>query len=68
MMWLTVALLGVILIGLWFITGLFNRRMDDRDRQLQDFYEETDRNIEADNAGTGSDLDQRVRDKWADSD
>lgn len=62
--WLIGLALVVALFLIWFVRGLTNDRIKEKDAQLEELGKALDENIEADNAGPDSDLDKRVREQF----
>ena len=56
--------LGIVAIGFWFIKGFFNSRDKRRAAEYEAYQNALRKNREARSAADGSELDQRVRDKY----
>lgn len=60
--------LGVVVVifggSLWFVHGATNNRLRDMEKDLDAYELANKKDAEADNSGSGSDLDKRVRERY----
>jgi hypothetical protein len=57
----TLIVLGIAALSMWFSIGMLNSTSRRRERELKDWVDEIEKNIEAD---LDDDLDERVREKF----
>lgn len=58
--------LGLFALAFWFIRGMFSRRLDERDKELQRYYENLSDNRKADDLLNDPERRKRVRDYFND--
>lgn len=60
----TIAIIGIVVVVLWFMNGVLSSRLRDKDQEIEAHEDVRFKDAEADRAGRDSDLDKRVREKY----